>query len=983
MRQNTCSTSVLIAMMAGCAKPVSLPLPAPLAPDRAGVTEPARVPPLDDRDYRIVRLHNGLTAMLVSDPNATESAAALALKVGSLSEPDDRAGLAHFLEHMLFLGTDTYPDAEGYGDHLATHGGSSNAWTGDEVTQYYFVVDPGGFDEALHRFSRFFIDPQLDARYVDKERHAVESEYRLKIESRWHRWYAAVGETVHPDHPGQRFSVGTLDTLADHEDDLVVDDLREFYATFYTAERMHLAVLSADPLDTLEGQVRAWFAEVPAGAPLTAPDWPPQFREDQLGVRIDVDQMEDVHSLLLEWPIAEQADAWPDDPVALVSHVLGDEGPGSLFAQLAERNWVTSLSSGAGGSIGPDGDVFQLDMTLTADGAAHTDDIVAACFAAIETLREQGAPAYLATETIALDELSFRYGQPSDAGPLTEWLAETMTEHPAERALDAWLTRPVDDPAVIAGIVDQLSIDRVRIIEDGQGLAGEPTGRESFYDVAYRIRPLEDTEREHYTAGSDLVIALPPVNPWLPRSTTLRTDQNGSQSVIVEDTGPVETWLTPAARWHTPKAITQLDLRLSEEGFDTAEDKVLGWLYEGLLDQYLIDFAYPVELAGSEFWLSIRPARFRLHVEGWSDVHAALVDAVLNEVAAFEPEVAAFEAKKTDYLRAWRNRVHAAPVELVSDVPYQAVDPEDADYQEWIAILEDTSFEELQRFADTYWRPGSLRAQVYGDVDEVLARKVAGDAARHLLHEAPGQRHDYQQVRWLPAGVERTHEVAVDHDDSALFMLYMGPPGPDQHALWGLLGHLLGTPFFQELRTEQQLGYVASAWGFDEHRVPGLHLQLQSSVVGPTVLLERTDAFLSDWPKTLRKMDAMEFETARQAYAEQWREPPSTFHERWGEVSRAVAWGDGAQPYAHAVANAVETVDQDDIVALAESLFVADSPTRIVAWAVGNAHADDPLKDAADCDDRACVAEGMQVVFTMDFAHPDPAGVSQQRLDPR
>ena len=144
------------ALLAACAKPVPLPPPAPLAADRTGVSEPATIPPLDDRAYRILRLDNGFTAMLVSDPDTPTTAAALSVRAGSYDEPDDRAGLAHFLEHMLFLGTETYPEAGGFDAYLARYGGSSNAWTDDEATLYYFAVSPSGFDGALHRLSRFF-----------------------------------------------------------------------------------------------------------------------------------------------------------------------------------------------------------------------------------------------------------------------------------------------------------------------------------------------------------------------------------------------------------------------------------------------------------------------------------------------------------------------------------------------------------------------------------------------------------------------------------------------------------------------------------------------------------------------------------------------------------------------------------------------------------------------------------------------------------
>ncbi|KAH8066802.1 M16 peptidase-like protein [Aureococcus anophagefferens] len=63
----------------------------------------------DDRSYRVVRLANGVTCALVSDPAGEKAAAALSVGVGAYADRKDRAGLAHFLEHMLFQGTATYP----------------------------------------------------------------------------------------------------------------------------------------------------------------------------------------------------------------------------------------------------------------------------------------------------------------------------------------------------------------------------------------------------------------------------------------------------------------------------------------------------------------------------------------------------------------------------------------------------------------------------------------------------------------------------------------------------------------------------------------------------------------------------------------------------------------------------------------------------------------------------------------------------------
>jgi insulysin len=73
-------------------------------------------PITDDRIYHNFVLSNKLSVLLVSDPTSEKSGAAMDVHVGHFSDPDDVAGLAHFLEHMLFLGTKKYPEEGSYQD---------------------------------------------------------------------------------------------------------------------------------------------------------------------------------------------------------------------------------------------------------------------------------------------------------------------------------------------------------------------------------------------------------------------------------------------------------------------------------------------------------------------------------------------------------------------------------------------------------------------------------------------------------------------------------------------------------------------------------------------------------------------------------------------------------------------------------------------------------------------------------------------------
>lgn len=112
-------------------------LPFRVAHDTIVSTQPTIIKrALDNRNYKALTLSNGMRVLLVSDPASIRSAAALDVHVGYFSDPKNLPGLAHFCEHMSFLGTKKYPEEEEFSSFLSTNGGSSNAYTDAEDTVY-------------------------------------------------------------------------------------------------------------------------------------------------------------------------------------------------------------------------------------------------------------------------------------------------------------------------------------------------------------------------------------------------------------------------------------------------------------------------------------------------------------------------------------------------------------------------------------------------------------------------------------------------------------------------------------------------------------------------------------------------------------------------------------------------------------------------------------------------------------------------------
>ena len=120
---------------------------------------PIQKSPYDDREYASTILDNGLSVVVVSDKKAPTAGAALIVKAGLYQDPKAFSGIAHFLEHMLFLGTKKFPTPDEFQNFVQAYGGDRNAMTQGDKTSYYFSIQADAFEPALERFADFFISP--------------------------------------------------------------------------------------------------------------------------------------------------------------------------------------------------------------------------------------------------------------------------------------------------------------------------------------------------------------------------------------------------------------------------------------------------------------------------------------------------------------------------------------------------------------------------------------------------------------------------------------------------------------------------------------------------------------------------------------------------------------------------------------------------------------------------------------------------------
>jgi zinc protease len=228
-------------------------------------------------------LDNGLDVLIHQDRNCPIVAVNVWYHVGSKNEVPGRTGFAHLFEHLMFEGSEHYD--HGYFQPLQQAGASLNGSTNADRTNYWEVVPGNALELALWMESdrMGYLLPALTEAKFANQRDVVLNERRQNYENRPYglAGMALVAELYPPDHPYHWLTIGAAEDLrAAH-----VDDVREFFQTYYHPQNASLALAGDVDVDEALRLAGEYFGSLPPGvkpAPVTPPAPPPRIRETRL-----------------------------------------------------------------------------------------------------------------------------------------------------------------------------------------------------------------------------------------------------------------------------------------------------------------------------------------------------------------------------------------------------------------------------------------------------------------------------------------------------------------------------------------------------------------------------------------------------------------------------------------------------------------------------------------------------------------------------
>jgi len=321
----------------------------------------------DTRNYIYKKLKNNLEVIIVSDRNETMCGACLNVNIGSSSE--DVPGLAHFLEHMLFMGSKKYPRSNNFMSKINKSGGMTNAYTSDVDTNYYFICSSDTFESNLDVFGNFLVDPLLSKKYVKKEISNVNSESNKNIVDNDWLLLEIIKTLFNKSHPLNHYTAGTTESLTIPN---IHDKLKEFKKNFYTAERMSLVLFTNDKINqtridlildnifslipTKDKKDKIKFGEIIKGCQIVK--FIPFTDSHQLRIIFQVKTIENII----------------ESPLPFIYYLLNLRCIGSLFDILSSKSLITKLDCEELNDL-DDYTLFSINCELTDKGFKYYETI--------------------------------------------------------------------------------------------------------------------------------------------------------------------------------------------------------------------------------------------------------------------------------------------------------------------------------------------------------------------------------------------------------------------------------------------------------------------------------------------------------------------------------------------------------------------------------------------------------------------------------
>ena len=751
------------------------------------------IPKNETRNFHHFLLNNKIPVVIIQDNKLEKNTFALKVNVGFFQD-NQTYGLAHFLEHMIFMGSKKYPEENYFNKKLNLANGSTNAYTASNKTVYYFDSISSHFFEMIDNFYNLIKDPLLSEEALSREIQAVNNEHNKNILSEHWRTFRLLSILAEENHPMNTFGTGNLETLTGR-----YPKLREFYSNHYHPENFSIVISTKNDISQLKNLLNQTFGslkkekqenkENKEQIKLSFP-----FNKN-LGKRFYLKPSNESNLLHLFWILPTK---FPEENVILlIEKLFLDDSFDSLSKKLIQENLINILDWSFY-ERNQDYTLVNLQLLLTKKGINYVPELISMIFNYLNNLSnldELEIQRYL-EEYQEILNLEFNYSDKDDTDSLVKKFIDTISEYPIENLLNFRHTLNKVNPKLFRETIKNYLVpEKTLIIELYPKITPEKYLTEKFYQLEY----LKISDKILITKNKENII-LSKKNQFIPKNIQVyrKLDEN------------IKTKLPYIIRfnhsWNTPK-ITLSILINSETLFNSPLNYLKTILWTKILN-YNIDNQL-ADLINVGYTFSVGFINNRnlliLQLSGWNQNWDKVISRFFSALQS-NPDEYLFnlinqenkeQLRRMKYIDSWSFIEYLKTLELIK-TEYHFNDLLKTNYQ--------INLTDYQNFTN-YLLTLNYKIYLYGNYsDENI---IINSMLKYSnLSNKNFTNFIYPIISFPIKNQTFNHLNEKEKHKVIKFLFYLGKNTLKNEALLNLTCQLLQEDFFNEIRTKKQLGYL-------------------------------------------------------------------------------------------------------------------------------------------------------------------------------
>eukprot|EP00163_Fabomonas_tropica_P033473 TRINITY_DN8831_c0_g1_i1.p1 TRINITY_DN8831_c0_g1~~TRINITY_DN8831_c0_g1_i1.p1 ORF type:complete len:660 (-),score=77.59 TRINITY_DN8831_c0_g1_i1:510-2294(-) len=544
-------------------------------------------------------------------------------------------------------------------------------------------------------------------------------------------------------------------------------------------------------------------------------------------------------------------------------------------------------------------------MALTPEGLDRQDDILTLVFAYIDRIRRDGISEQRFHEMQQLAEIDFRFREKGDPIHEVMGLSSQLQHYPAKDVLRAQWLMDSYAPDQYRGILDRLTPENVMVFALAPGLATDQPKTTRWYDAEWQEVSLNpDSLTVNAPEALAAQLKLPEANPFVPEDLAMVSGATMEKPVLLDSQNGFDIWYARDTRFHTPKANVFISLR-TPAARASARSSILTRLLVDAVNTNLNAWAYSARLAGLDYSVYPHLRGITIRVGGYNDKLHALINQILLQVANPTLTRQRFEIARQNLVDSLQNKTKDRPVEQTSEFIQTALIEGAWSTEAKLAAAQDVTLEELESFSRTLLSKVDPVMLAHGNLSEASALNLSRQVQALILKGTEQAEVSRSQMRQLPEEETRV-DLTVSHPDTGYTLYMQGDnTGFTERARFRLLAQIISSPFYEEIRTTRQLGYIVYATPFEMLETPALGFVVQSPVASKQEIDQAVRDFSEQFEGRLKSLDESALDREKQAVIsrllEKDRQLGDISGRYWREIDRKATDFDSRQKLAEAV----------------------------------------------------------------------------------